>query len=153
MKHTSIRQKGQNGEREIAALLNPIIHEVKRAKGFPENLIRDAHVQVQRNQMQTANGGADLINTYNLAIEVKRQEQLNINKWWEQTCKSASSLSNKHIPILMYRQNNRKWNVVMYGLVAMSQSKVKYRVTIDMPSFLDWFKSYVYNAQYSYHDD
>ena len=45
-------------------------------------------------------------------MEVKRQEQLAINTWWAQCVKSAIDLDK--FPVLMYRQNSKKWKVVLY---------------------------------------
>lgn len=140
MKHSSIRAKGQNGEREIATLLNPIIHRVKRRLHYAEEDILNPHKQVQRNQMQTAIGGCDLTNTYTLAIEVKRQEQLSINTWWKQCAKAAEEMGN-YIPVLLYRQNNKKWRAVME--VQLPGDKTLYRADLEINSFLDWFEGYL----------
>lgn len=144
MKASSIRAKGADGEREIAKLLNPIVHKVKRTFNFSEEDILNPHYQIQRNPNQCANGGADLQNTYGICIEIKRQQALNINTWWKQCEKSAIDLD--EIPVLMYRQNNKKWRVVMMGkplVDAYDQNLVfdfRCRIEISMSDFLQYFE-------------
>ena len=134
-----IRAKGANGELELAKILNPVVHKVKRSKGIPEENILNKHNQIQRNTRQTANGGSDLINTYGLAIEVKRQQTLNINKWWEQCCKSAFETS--EIPVLIFRQNNKAWRVIMYARI--EPSELCFRSEISITDFLLWYEDYL----------
>ena len=134
----NIRQKGQEGEREIQRLLEPIVRKVLERNGIPlpEKAI------VQRNQNQSAVGGSDLTNTFGLCIEVKRQEQLSINTWWAQCTKAAKD--NNEWPVLLYRQNCKKWRcvtLVWLHLPAGAQRQV--RAEIDMDSFLAWFEEWV----------
>ena len=75
----NIRQKGQNGEREVADMLNGIIYLAMRELEFPEEECLKGLKTVQRNQMQTAIGGNDLTNCFGMSIEVKRQEALSVN--------------------------------------------------------------------------
>lgn len=102
------RTKGQTGERDICKFFNDIYAEVYSALGMalPEKPI------AQRNQNQSAVGGCDITDTCYYAVEVKRQEQLSINTWWKQTVTSA--LEADKFPVLMYRQNNKPWRVVLY---------------------------------------
>lgn len=137
------RTKGQTGEREIAKLLNDVYHKVYNEAGRP--LPEDP---VQRNQLQTAVGGCDLVGTLDFAIEVKRQEQLSVNTWWAQAIESAKRLN--HQPVLIYRQNKRKWMVVMYAqLHLMDRTKgdhVWARVEVSMDDFLKLFEKAVRNS-------
>ena len=100
----NIRIKGAAGEREIIEALNTILAELHENKPFPT---------VQRNQNQSAVGGADLINTFQLVIEVKRQEQLAVETWWKQCVTSANRIPGG-TPVLVYRQNRQPWRVVMF---------------------------------------
>ena len=80
----NIRTKGRAGEREVAKMLNDIVSDVNRELN---NVVIKGSVAAQpfqRNQNQSAVGGHDLSNPFGLAIEVKRQETLSINTWWEQ---------------------------------------------------------------------
>jgi len=101
------RTKGQSGEREVVKMLNDVL-----VSYYQENNIEyNDQMLVQRNQNQSAIGGCDLVNTFHFAIEVKRCEKLEIEKWWKQTCKQAYALNK--IPVLIYRQSRKGWRVVM----------------------------------------
>ena len=113
----NIRQKGANGEREIANMLNGIIVEVMTAMAFPPEQITAAQKSVQRNQNQSAVGGCDLTNVFGMAVEVKRQEQLAVPAWWRQT--TAAAERNNELPVLMYRQNRKAWRVRTYAWLAL----------------------------------
>ena len=137
----NVRQKGQEGERQVAKALNEIINEllVKYGIPLPEKPI------VQRNQNQSAVGGNDLSNVFGISIEVKRQEQLAVNTWWQQCLKAAEA--NGEFPVLIYRQNNKAWHVVMLMWVQLpageGASAVQVRAEMDWDSFLKWFRQWV----------
>lgn len=97
------KNKGANGEREVAKLIQPIVDKVYAKRGLESPTI-------QRNLTQTRGGGFDLDGLDWLAIEVKRQEQLQVNKWWDQTVRQAGK---SRVPILIYRQNRMRWSVYM----------------------------------------
>lgn len=133
----NIRQKGQEGEREIQRALEPIVRRVLVKLGIP---VPDKAI-VQRNQNQSAVGGSDLSNTFGLAIEVKRQEQLSINTWWAQ-CATAAKESNEH-PVLLYRQNGKKWRcVTLVWLPLPGGAQKQARAEFDFESFLAWFEEW-----------
>lgn len=140
----NIRTKGQEGEREIVRALDGIIQKVAKEHGYELN-----GSSVQRNQNQSAVGGCDLSNTFGLAIEVKRQEVLSINTWWDQTV--AQAKRNGEVPVLLYRQNRKSWKCVINGEVPLAQlsaisqpSTVPARVEISWESFLTWFQIWVH---------
>lgn len=131
----NIRAKGQDGEREIATAMNEYVDTFchKRGFKFPEKPL------VQRNQNQSAVGGSDLTNPFNLCIEVKRQEQLSINTWWNQCLVASKEFGG--IPILIYRQNKQKWRVIMY--LHSPQTNQWIRSEINWEAFCDWFYTYI----------
>lgn len=135
----NIRQKGANGERELATELNTAINVVKMQLGLPIT----ADPIVQRNQNQSAVGGCDLVGTFGFAIEVKRQEQLNINTWWAQCLKSAEDLS--EVPVLIFRQNGKKWRVILLADVPVPGTGRFHltRCEIAFEDFLELFKAAV----------
>jgi hypothetical protein len=140
----NIRQKGAEGEREIIKLLDPIIKRVALEHGYDIS-----SASVQRNQNQTAVGGCDLSNTFGCAIEVKRQEQLAINTWWEQCL--AQAKRNNEIPVLLFRQNQKKWRCIMDGAIMVLDSTspsglspVWVRVEVSIDDFLVWFELHVH---------
>lgn len=134
----NIRQKGQEGEREIQRALEPLVRKVLKAGGYP---IPGKPI-IQRNQNQSAVGGSDLSNTFGLCIEVKRQEALSINTWWAQ-CIAAARENNEH-PVLLYRQNGKKWRcVTLVWLYLPSGAWRQARAEFDMDTFLAWFEEWV----------
>lgn len=113
----NIRQKGANGEREVATMLNSIITQVMTDMNYPEPDILAAAKCVQRNQNQSAVGGCDLSNVFGMAVEIKRQENLQVPAWWRQTVAAAER--NNELPVLMYRQNRKAWHVRTYAWLAL----------------------------------
>lgn len=139
----NIRQKGANGEREVATAMNSIVMLVMTQLGFPAEKILEAANSIQRNQNQSAVGGSDLSNTFGMGIEVKRQETLSINTWWKQCTESAKR--NSEWPVLIYRQNHGKWQVMTYLRAPVDSDSVTVRATMDWDAFLYWFKAWVEN--------
>lgn len=138
----NIRQKGAEGEREIYNALNPIIQQVLRELGYSAEDVDKAATCVQRNQNQSAVGGNDLVNTFGLSIEVKRQEQLSINTWWKQ-CADAAARNGEH-PVLLYRQNRKKWHcVTLVWLQLPHGGGIQVRAELSWEDFLRWFKDVV----------
>lgn len=133
----NIRTKGQSGEREVATMLNDVVKAVREQLGYPKLEERD--LPFQRNQNQSAVGGDDLTNPFGLAIEVKRQEALSVNTWWNQCLASACRSQGR--AILIYRQNRKAWRVVMTGLITITHSKNigPVRVEIELETFKQWF--------------
>ncbi len=135
----NIRTKGQTGERELADRLNAIVNKVLIKLGIP----LPPKPIIQRNQNQSAVGGSDLTNPFQLAIEVKRQEGLSINTWWAQCLKSANET--KTLPVLIFRQNNQKWRVMLYGRIYGPRGDEFHvaRVEITIEAFDIWFELWV----------
>ncbi len=146
----NIRQKGAEGERQVARALNEVIAAVLREQQWSPEIIAGCEKCVQRNQNQSAVGGCDLSNVFGLAIEVKRQEQLSINTWWTQCVESATR--NKEFPVLVFRQNNKSWRVIMYASLSLPTlnegaspvASMAVRVEIDWDDFLRWFELWVF---------
>lgn len=138
------QQKGKEGEREIARDLNAIVDDCLRELGLPPQ--DSGKPRIQRNQNQSAVGGCDLSGTFELAIEIKRQEQLSINTWWNQCVASAKELG--HHPVLVFRQNapagSRKgWRVITTVEVGVPGSNpLNCRAEITYDDFKLWFKTW-----------
>ena len=138
----NIRQKGANGEREICKALNDILIQVMTEMQFPQEEILKARNAIQRNQNQSAVGGNDLSNTFGLSIEVKRQEQLAVNTWWKQCI--AAAQRNNEVPVLLYRQNGKKWKCMTTGYVSLPGHKyISATVEFTWEVFLSWFRMWV----------
>jgi hypothetical protein len=144
-----VRQKGASGEREVAKILNSIIVEVMTAMAFPAEQIEAAQKSVQRNQNQSAVGGCDLSNVFGMAVEIKRQENLQVPAWWRQTVAAAER--NNELPVLVYRQNRKAWHVRTYAWLAlpggeqpgMYSRQQMIVAEFDMDTFKGWFAQWV----------
>lgn len=140
------KQKGANGEREVAALLQPVVD-----KAYMETLgITLGEVpKLQRNLLQTREGGYDLVGLDWLALEVKRVEALgvggirkgHIRQWWAQCVASATRGKE---PVLIYRPNGWTWTIRMYGHLSLPDrdgvrgKRVKTPVTCELEAFMIW---------------
>lgn len=110
MAGSSARNKGKRGEREVANLLNERL-------GFEA---------FKRNIMQSRQGGCDLDTELPVAIEVKRQQTLQLGPWIKQAREQGRSINKT--PVLMYRRNNEDWSILV-------------DMTIDeFVEYLNWLK-------------
>lgn len=135
----NIRTKGADAEREVATVMNAIVERLCMKHGLSLPL----KPLIQRNQNQSAVGGSDLSNPFSLAIEVKRQEALSINSWWQQ-CEVAAR-ETAGTPILIYRQSRKPWLVVMYCHLPISDTAVTtgVRAQVSWEEFQQWFANLV----------
>lgn len=125
------RSKGQRGEREVVAMLQPTIDRVYEAAGREPP-------QLERNLMQSRAGGYDIVGIEWLALEVKRVEVEWSNSWWEQAKRQARP---GQLPVLLYRMNRRKWSVRIHGYLHVGTSEaVKVDADVDVEAFLVWFE-------------
>lgn len=131
----NIRAKGQDGERDIANKLNEYVDTFCHTRGFKFPV----KPLVQRNQNQSAVGGSDLTNPFKLCIEIKRQEQLSINTWWNQCLVASEEFGG--IPILIFRQNKQKWRVIMWLYSPQTNQYIRSEITWE--AFCDWFYTYI----------
>lgn len=88
------KAKGANGERELIRILSDRLPDLS----------------LTRNLTQSRSGGADCLDLPGVALEIKRQENLAIPQWWQQTLKQAGD---SLVPVLAYRQSRRPWAVVV----------------------------------------
>ena len=117
-----VRNKGHNGEREACRWLE-------------KQLNLEPHI-LERNIDQVREGGADIMSLVPFAIEIKRQENLLLNNWWRQAV--SQTTGDNHIPVLMFRQNRRKWRFCMSSTdICKKRFKGKgYRVELSLDHFL-----------------
>lgn len=150
------KQKGKRGEREAVKVLQPAIDEVwkwlyGKADYNPEmdaaqtigmSMMKwDMRPQLFRNQNQSFEGGYDIDGLEWMALEIKRCETLNLNKWWEQTMRQEGA---GQTGVLMYRQSRKPWRIQMMGRIVYDNQSMEYvntRVDITLEDFLSWFKS------------
>lgn len=139
----NVRNKGQTGEREVVRLLNGVIEKLLAQQCWTEDVVNAATKCIQRNQQQSAVGGADLTGVFGLAIEIKRQENVQIDKWWAQCTEQAAR--NNEVPVLLYRQNHQPWRCVMLGLAVLpGERSSSLRMEIEQGPFMTWFYQWVY---------
>lgn len=77
------RQKGANGEREVAKILQQVVNGVALQCGYVSPTIR-------RNTEQSQIGGEDLTGLPWYSFEIKRCERVELDKWWQQTVTQAA---------------------------------------------------------------
>lgn len=137
MAATMGQNKGKRGEREIKDAFVLCMQQAEQATG-----VWGVSEKVKRNTTQSDRGGDDIVGIPLLSIEVKRQEALSINTWWQQCCKSAQA--DHLMPVLIYRQNRKSWRVVTYNLLCHPEySKANYWVRCEMAfdDFLAWYRA------------
>lgn len=128
----SSRNKGARGEREMIAVLQPIVDRVCDECGQPRFEIRRNYTQ--RFQAKEC----DLIGIPWMSFEVKRVENLSgMGGWWRQTLKATRE---GQVPVLFYRQNHKGWKVRFRVALDAGRYKVRSTVTVDLATFLVWFE-------------
>lgn len=101
------QSKGARAERQVIQLLQPVVNEIYSERSLEPPIL-------QRNTLQSDRGGYDITGLDWLALEVKHQEQLLVDKWWEQTVRQAK---NNTEPVLFYKQNNVKFRVRLWARI------------------------------------
>ena len=104
------RDKGARGEREIIDLLQPIVDTAYKAVGKEPPRLQCT------SSLQADGGGCDVHGLPGLALEVKRCETLQIESWWRQCVQQSKA---GQLPVLVYRQNGRKWIVRLLLQIAV----------------------------------
>jgi hypothetical protein len=140
-KKINARSKGQRGEREIIDLLQPHLNEVSSYNQVPPPFL-------QRNQMQSHQGGYDIVGLPGFAFEVKRVEKDQdgaIAGWWRQCCGQAKAGEE---PVLFYRRNGQAWRVMLFTRLDLD-AKRRYKIpsVISMPDFIFYLKARVHCLQ------
>lgn len=87
------REKGKNGERELAQILRAYGFEARRGQQF-----------------SGANGDPDVVGMSGVHIECKRVEKLNI---YEAMAQSINDARISETPVVMHRKNREEWLVTM----------------------------------------
>lgn len=98
------RNKGSDGEREAAAWLQKNLNLEHTPQRNLEQVRFKGNGRVQL--------GMDLIGIEPFCIEIKRQEILTLRSWWIQ-CVVASKNIPGAVPVVMYRQNRKKWKFLI----------------------------------------
>jgi hypothetical protein len=125
------RNKGASAEREFVKILQQEV-DVSLPAGHG--------LKFMRNLEQVRGGGFDIVGLSWLALEIKRQENLSLNSWWEQCERQAEG----RVPVLAYRQNNRPWRVRMPIHIYTNRTLVD----MSLEDFLDVFRSMLADPEY-----
>jgi len=108
------KDKGKRGEQELA-------RKIREQLG----------IQVSRNwQAQAHAGGADIY-LPPCAIEIKRQEQLQLQAWWRQACRQVTD--DCPIPVLAFRQSRRQWRFLLPAKYLLKRRFLKAQVGEQAP--------------------
>lgn len=113
------KNKGKRGEREFAERLSNLLGEKQI-------------VDPQAN-------GSDIESIPGLAIEVKRQETLNIPGWWRQAERQADD---GRIPVLAFRQNRKPWQICLPAYLLSLRAKSGY-ILVSEDVFSWWLLDYL----------
>jgi hypothetical protein len=130
------RNKGARGEREVIAILQPIVDKVTDECGQPRLVLRRNYSQRYEAKQY------DVIGLPWVALEVKRVENLSgLGKWWRQV---ISCTGRGQVPVLIYRQNHGKWHVRTRVPVRaggrVGGVHVVCTVTMDLATWLVWLE-------------
>lgn len=132
----NVVQKGKRAERDVASRLNAIL------VGLCDELGIEG-VKLARNLKQTQQGGFDLDGLDWIAIEIKHQNTVNLNPWWEQCCRQATPMPGggyMREPILIWKKTGAQWKVRMLGRLKLDEKRaVRCTVDIAWDDFAVWF--------------
>jgi hypothetical protein len=129
------RNKGKAGELEAYKLLN------LWAKPICDHLGVEP-LNIHRNLNQSKEGGYDLVGADWLAIEVKRQETVNLPAWWRQTIKQCGP---QQTPLLMWRLNRGQWSGRTIANVVIGDHTAPLVVDLRAAELRRWFEWQVYS--------
>lgn len=136
MAATMGQNKGKRGEREVKDMFVELMQIAEQATGKV-----GVSERVKRNTTQSDRGGDDIVGIPLLSIEVKRQETLQLNQWWQQAV--AQGNKQKLQPVLIYRQNRKAWRVQTWAVLCQPHrsSHAWVRCDIELVAFLDWYRA------------
>lgn len=92
------KSKGSGGERELASIL--------RERGYP--VYRTYASGAGREKGDLGNFRID--DDFLFHVEVKRQERINLQRWWQQ---AANDCPPEAEPIVIFRRNREKWRACL----------------------------------------
>lgn len=128
-------KKGAEGEREIVRMLQPVVTSIFENMGARPDQIP----KLQRNKQQSDGGGYDIIGIPGLAIEVKNRARIDVDAWWQQTCKQCGR---DQLPILLYK-DKRVWRARILVVISVGPWWEHTPGDIGEGAFIKWFERYV----------
>lgn len=113
MSGASSRHRGQRGEREVCKLLSEALG-----------------IKVNRDLSQARFGGSDISELEGWAIEVKFQEVLRLDEWWEQT---LNQVMKDEQPILFFRKSRQPWKAqILLSSINFDFEHMPYTAIVDI---------------------
>jgi hypothetical protein len=112
----------------------PVMQRRKGARGeveFSKALSEHLGETIKRELGAARDGGPDLLVGESWAVEVKRSERLDLERWWDQACEQAAA--QQRYPALAYRQNRQPWRILVPLDVVLWGIK-----TWECQNTLDW---------------
>jgi hypothetical protein len=130
------RTKGAGGERELAKRFVAIMERVE-AEGVGSV---QYSTEVKRNTLQSDRGGFDLVGVPLLAVECKRCEKPELERWWKQATGQAKR---GELPVVLWRQNRGPWRARTYvALTSEMGVPLKWTVAdLSGDAFFDYFET------------
>lgn len=123
-KRINSRSKGQRGERAVIDWLQPIVSSVCLQFAYPE-------LTLQRNTLQSDQGGSDITGLPGFAIEVKNTAKNNdgdLERFFAQALEQATRFGtpeNPLVPVLVYKRPHLPLRVRIIGHIGWHSAWVK----------------------------
>jgi len=103
-----------------------------------DEVLGAGQVALERNLVQSRQGGYDIAGLPWLALEVKRRESGFSVSWWQQTLRQAGEGQE---PVLLWRTNNRPWKArILAPVVTDRWMTVPLELDMDVEPFEAWFR-------------
>lgn len=125
------RAKGQRGEREAIGILQPIVNQVYSLYNVDIPVL-------QRNTLQSDQGGYDVVGLAWLALEVKAQENVSIVRYWNQALAQAAPHQE---PIVLFKQKFREFTAIMRVSLPCGSRFIHAFALVDIDTFKLWFRA------------
>lgn len=134
------QRKGKVGEREARLLMQAIVDKALAMDGR----LAPGIIQVQRNLLQSASGGRDLLGCPGMAIEVKRCQKKRMTQWWTQAVDQAIKAGPDKAPILLWRLDREPWRMRVYAKFPIVRDEaLEGGVDLEKEDFCDWAVDYI----------
>lgn len=135
----NVQQKGKAGEREAINIIKERMRMVEARLSGAGLHVKAASDDVQRNSLQSRQGGYDAHGIPIIALEIKRDEGMSLDAMWAQAQRQAK---NRELPVLMWRRNKGKWAIrTIAALTSVTGSPLMWVVAdLALSDFLDYYE-------------
>lgn len=133
-------RKGAQGERDVLNAFRDIMRNVETELTEQGVTIVARSDFATRKRIERGTSNRDIGNIPIISIEVKRNENLNVNAAWEQATRQADG---GLLPVLVYRFNREPWRVRTWGALThydRTGKIISYVVSeVSLVDFLSYF--------------